>query len=98
MQWETVIGLDSAYARFLDPVEDISGASIAFGAAPGRGGSLRRGPCAAGGSYPSRNRGAVERAIRFGLVVGAKSHPPSIFARENYFYPDPPKALSDQPV
>ena len=37
------------------------------------------------------NRGAVERAIRFGLSVGAKIAPLSIFARKNYFYPDLPK-------
>ena len=37
------------------------------------------------------NRGAVERAIRFGLAVGATVAPLSIFARKNYFYPDLPK-------
>ena len=37
------------------------------------------------------NEGAVERAIRFGLAVGAKIAPLSIFARKNYFYPDLPK-------
>ncbi len=37
------------------------------------------------------NRGAVERAIRFGLAVGANIAPRSVFARKNYFYPDLPK-------
>jgi aspartyl-tRNA(Asn)/glutamyl-tRNA(Gln) amidotransferase subunit B len=37
------------------------------------------------------NRGAVERAIQFGLAVGAHIAPRSIFARKNYFYPDLPK-------
>jgi aspartyl-tRNA(Asn)/glutamyl-tRNA(Gln) amidotransferase subunit B len=37
------------------------------------------------------NRGAVDRAIRFGLAVGATVAPLSIFARKNYFYPDLPK-------
>jgi aspartyl-tRNA(Asn)/glutamyl-tRNA(Gln) amidotransferase subunit B len=37
------------------------------------------------------NKGAVERAIRFGLAVGAKIAPQSVFARKNYFYPDLPK-------
>jgi len=37
------------------------------------------------------NAGAVERAIRFGLAVGGKINPRSIFARKNYFYPDLPK-------
>jgi aspartyl-tRNA(Asn)/glutamyl-tRNA(Gln) amidotransferase subunit B len=37
------------------------------------------------------NRAAVECAIRFGLAVGARIAPQSIFARKNYFYPDLPK-------
>ena len=37
------------------------------------------------------NRGAVERAIRFGLAIGAEVAPRSVFARKNYFYPDLPK-------
>ena len=37
------------------------------------------------------NKGAVERAIQFGLAVGATVAPLSVFARKNYFYPDLPK-------
>jgi aspartyl-tRNA(Asn)/glutamyl-tRNA(Gln) amidotransferase subunit B len=37
------------------------------------------------------NRGAVQRAIEFGLAIGAHIAPRSIFARKNYFYPDLPK-------
>ncbi len=40
---------------------------------------------------PVLNRGAVERAIRFGLAVGATINRRSMFARKNYFYPDLPK-------
>jgi aspartyl-tRNA(Asn)/glutamyl-tRNA(Gln) amidotransferase subunit B len=36
-------------------------------------------------------KGAVERAIEFGLAIGATIAPISIFARKNYFYPDSPK-------
>src|SRR6201989_510924 len=43
------------------------------------------------GTLPVMNRGAVERAIRFGLAIGAHVAPRSIFARKNYFYPDLPK-------
>jgi aspartyl-tRNA(Asn)/glutamyl-tRNA(Gln) amidotransferase subunit B len=43
------------------------------------------------GRAPRLNRGAVERAIRFGLAVGATIHRRSVFARKNYFYPDLPK-------
>jgi len=37
------------------------------------------------------NRAAVEKAIRFGLAVGASINRRSVFARKNYFYPDLPK-------
>ena len=40
---------------------------------------------------PVLNRGAVERAIRFGLAVGGTVNRRSVFARKNYFYPDLPK-------
>jgi aspartyl-tRNA(Asn)/glutamyl-tRNA(Gln) amidotransferase subunit B len=43
------------------------------------------------GTLPVMNKGAVERAIQFGLAVGAHIAPVSIFARKNYFYPDLPK-------
>ncbi len=43
------------------------------------------------GVLPVLNRGAVERAIRFGLAVGATINRRSVFARKNYFYPDLPK-------
>jgi len=40
---------------------------------------------------PVPNKGAVDRAIRFGLAVGASINRRSVFARKNYFYPDLPK-------
>jgi len=40
---------------------------------------------------PVMNRGAVERAVKFGLAIGAKINQRSIMARKNYFYPDLPK-------
>ena len=43
------------------------------------------------GTLPVMNRGAVERAIEFGLAVNSTIAPRSIFARKNYFYPDLPK-------
>ena len=43
------------------------------------------------GVLPVLNKGAVERAIRFGLAVGGNINRRSIFARKNYFYPDLPK-------
>ena len=43
------------------------------------------------GVLPVLNRGAVEKAIQFGLAVNATIAPSSVFARKNYFYPDLPK-------
>jgi aspartyl-tRNA(Asn)/glutamyl-tRNA(Gln) amidotransferase subunit B len=43
------------------------------------------------GVLPVMNKGAVERAIQFGLAIGATIAPQSVFARKNYFYPDLPK-------
>jgi aspartyl-tRNA(Asn)/glutamyl-tRNA(Gln) amidotransferase subunit B len=33
----------------------------------------------------------VERAVKFGLAIGARINHKSVFARKNYFYPDLPK-------
>src|SRR5207253_7646832 len=43
------------------------------------------------GVLPSLNKGAVERAIKFGLAVNGTINRRSVFARKNYFYPDLPK-------
>ena len=88
MQWETVIGLE-VHAQLSTQSKIFSGASIAFGAAPNAEACAV--DLALPGVLPVLNRGAVERAIRFGLAVGAKINSPSIFARKNYFYPDLPK-------
>jgi aspartyl-tRNA(Asn)/glutamyl-tRNA(Gln) amidotransferase subunit B len=66
-----------------------SGASTAFGAAPNTQASAV--DIALPGVLPVANKGAVERAIRFGLAVGATINRTSVFARKNYFYPDLPK-------
>ncbi|SES90594.1 aspartyl/glutamyl-tRNA(Asn/Gln) amidotransferase subunit B [Nitrosospira multiformis] len=88
MQWETVIGLE-VHAQLSTESKIFSGASTAFGAAPNAEACAV--DLALPGVLPVLNRGAVERAIRFGLAVGAKINSPSIFARKNYFYPDLPK-------
>ena len=88
MQWETVIGLE-VHAQLSTQSKIFSGASTAFGAAPNAEACAV--DLALPGVLPVLNRGAVERAITFGLAVGAKINSPSIFARKNYFYPDLPK-------
>jgi aspartyl-tRNA(Asn)/glutamyl-tRNA(Gln) amidotransferase subunit B len=86
--WEVVIGLET-HAQLSTASKIFSGASTAFGAAPNTQACAV--DLALPGTLPVMNRGAVERAIRFGLAVDATVAPLSIFARKNYFYPDLPK-------
>ncbi len=88
MTWEVVIGLET-HAQLSTAAKIFSGASTTFGAAPNTQASAV--DIALPGVLPVLNRGAVERAIRFGLAVNATISPRSIFARKNYFYPDLPK-------
>ncbi|MEM5400423.1 Asp-tRNA(Asn)/Glu-tRNA(Gln) amidotransferase subunit GatB [Paraburkholderia unamae] len=87
-QWEVVIGLET-HAQLSTASKIFSGASTQFGAAP----NSQACPVdlALPGVLPVMNRGAVERAIQFGLAINATIAPRSIFARKNYFYPDLPK-------
>jgi len=99
MTWEIVIGLET-HAQLTTASKIFSGASTAFGAPPNTQASAV--DLALPGTLPVLNRGAVERAIRFGLAVGGTIAPRSVFARKNYFYPDLPKGYQisqyEQPV
>lgn len=88
MQWEVVIGLET-HTQLSTASKIFSGASTAFGAAP----NTQACPVdlALPGTLPVLNKAAVERAIQFGLAIGAHVAPHSVFARKNYFYPDLPK-------
>ena len=88
MQWEVVIGFET-HAQLKTNSKIFSGSSIQFGAEP----NTQASPVdlALPGVLPVMNKGAVEKAIQFGLAVGATIAPESIFARKNYFYPDLPK-------
>ena len=88
MQWEIVIGLET-HVQLSTQSKIFSGASTAFGALANTQASVV--DLALPGVLPVLNVGAVERAIRFGLAVGATIAPRSVFARKNYFYPDLPK-------
>jgi aspartyl-tRNA(Asn)/glutamyl-tRNA(Gln) amidotransferase subunit B len=88
MKWETVIGLE-VHAQLNTRSKIFSAASTAFGAPPNTQASAV--DIALPGVLPVLNRAAVEKAIRFGLSVGARVNERSIFARKNYFYPDLPK-------
>src|SRR4051812_43793202 len=88
MNWEVVIGLET-HAQLSTRSKIFSGASTAFGASPNSQASAV--DIALPGVLPVANRGAVQRALRFGLAVGAHINRRSVFARKNYFYPDLPK-------
>ena len=88
MNWEIVIGLET-HTQLSTDSKIFSGSSTQFGAAPNT--HANEVDLALPGSLPVMNRGAAERAIRFGLAVGATIAPRSVFARKNYFYPDLPK-------
>jgi aspartyl-tRNA(Asn)/glutamyl-tRNA(Gln) amidotransferase subunit B len=86
--YEVVIGFET-HSQLSTQSKIFSRASTSFGA------EANTQACAVDlalpGTLPVMNKGAVERAIQFGLAIGAHIAPRSIFARKNYFYPDLPK-------
>ena len=86
--YEVVIGFET-HAQLSTQSKIFSRAAIAFGAEPNTQACAV--DLALPGTLPVMNIGAVERAIPFGLAIGAHIAPRSIFARKNYFYPDLPK-------
>jgi aspartyl-tRNA(Asn)/glutamyl-tRNA(Gln) amidotransferase subunit B len=86
--YEVVIGFET-HAQLSTQSKIFSRASTAFGAEPNTQACAV--DLALPGTLPVMNKGAVERAIAFGLAVGSHIAPRSIFARKNYFYPDLPK-------
>jgi aspartyl-tRNA(Asn)/glutamyl-tRNA(Gln) amidotransferase subunit B len=86
--YEVVIGFET-HSQLSTQSKIFSRASTAFGADPNTQACAV--DLALPGTLPVMNKGAVERAIQFGLAIGAYIAPRSIFARKNYFYPDLPK-------
>ena len=88
MKWEVVIGLET-HVQLSTNTKIFSAASIESGAEPNAQACVV--DLALPGVLPVLNYGAVERAMKFGLAIGATVAERSIFARKNYFYPDLPK-------
>ena len=86
--YEVVIGFET-HTQLTTHSKIFSRASTAFGAEPNTQASAV--DFALPGALPVMNRGAVQRAIEFGLAVNAHIAESSVFARKNYFYPDLPK-------
>jgi aspartyl-tRNA(Asn)/glutamyl-tRNA(Gln) amidotransferase subunit B len=88
MGYEVVIGFET-HTQLSTHSKIFSRAATAFGAEPNTQACAV--DLALPGTLPVMNKGAVERAIQFGLAIGAHIAPRSVFARKNYFYPDLPK-------
>ena len=86
--WETVIGLE-IHAQLATRSKIFSGSATAFGAPPNAQADLV--DLGYPGVLPVLNAAAVRMAVLFGLAIGARIAPRSVFARKNYFYPDLPK-------
>lgn len=86
--YEVVIGFET-HTQLTTQSKIFSRASTAFGAEPNTQASAV--DFALPGALPVMNKGAVQRAIEFGLAVNAHIAERSVFARKNYFYPDLPK-------
>lgn len=86
--YEVIIGFET-HAQLATVSKIFSRASTAFGAEPNTQACAV--DLALPGTLPVMNKGAVQRAIEFGLAVNAHIAPRSVFARKNYFYPDLPK-------
>ena len=97
--WQAVVGLE-IHVQLATKSKMFSGASTAYGAEPNTQ------ACAVDLGYPGMlpvpNLEAVRMATRFGLAIGARVAPRSVFARKNYFYPDLPKGYQlsqyEQPI
>src|SRR5258707_15220705 len=90
MKWEIVIGLET-HAQLSTKSKMFSGGSTAFVAPPNT--QANAVDIALPGVLPVANKGAVARAIRFGLAVGGEKviNRRSAFWPKNYFCPDLPK-------
>jgi aspartyl-tRNA(Asn)/glutamyl-tRNA(Gln) amidotransferase subunit B len=86
--YEVIIGFET-HSQLSTHSKIFSRAPTAFGAEPNTQACAV--DLALPGTLPVMNKGAVERAIQFGLAVGSHIAEKSVFARKNYFYPDLPK-------
>jgi aspartyl-tRNA(Asn)/glutamyl-tRNA(Gln) amidotransferase subunit B len=86
--WQIDIGLE-IHVQLLTNSKIFSGASTQFGSEPNTQ------ACAVDlglpGVLPVVNEMVYEKAVTFGLGIGARINKRSVFDRKNYFYPDSPK-------
>lgn len=88
MNWQAVIGIE-VHVQLQTESKIFSSSSTTFGAPANENASLI--DLGLPGTLPVLNAEVLNQAIKFGLAVGAKINPVSVFERKNYFYPDLPK-------
>lgn len=88
MEWETVIGLE-VHVQLSTQSKLFSGSATKFGAEPNTQANIY--DLALPGTLPVLNKDALQKAVLFGLAIGAEIGKRSVFDRKNYFYPDLPK-------
>lgn len=97
--WQVDIGLE-IHAQLNTASKIFSGSATAFGATPNQQASFI--DMGLPGVLPVANGAVFEKAVRFGLGIGAKINRVSKFDRKNYFYPDLPKGYQitqmDEPI
>ena len=97
--WQVDIGLE-IHAQLKTNSKIFSGSSTRFGAAPNSQASFV--DMGLPGVLPVANKAVFEKAIQFGLGIGAEINRVSRFDRKNYFYPDLPKGYQitqmDEPI
>ena len=97
--WQAIIGLE-IHAQLNTRSKIFSAVSTAFGADPNTQASLV--DLGFPGVLPVTNEAVYEKAVAFGLGVGATINHQSVFDRKNYFYPDLPKGYQitqlDEPI
>lgn len=86
--WETIIGLElhvqlNTHTKLFSKARNRSGQESNVDIDPVSTGQP--------GSLPMINKAAVQKAVRFGLAIGAKINQVSHFDRKSYFYPDSPR-------
>ena len=92
--YEVVIGFET-HAQLSTLSKIFSRAATAFGAEPNTQACAV--DLALPGTLPVMNRGAVQRAIEFGLAIGAHIAPRH-FCPQELLLPGPAQGLPDQPV
>jgi aspartyl-tRNA(Asn)/glutamyl-tRNA(Gln) amidotransferase subunit B len=93
--YEVVIGFET-HAQLSTQSKIFSRAATAFGAEPNTQACAV--DLALPGTLPVMNKGAVERAIEFGLAVNATHRAAQRFCAQELLLPRPAQGLPDQPV